>query len=188
MVGKLRNCNNLTDEDKCARRCEHWMTVCQMRRREGVADELGRPCARRRHQLCGGKRVRHDEDTLLVNNMASLGTNIDTVTNCVLVQGDVASIQYIRHFRSANALSERCPCMLIHNVRPTSAQEFAEGRPHVVHPVDDGSFEQYHSPFPCAISYRTSQYLAGMCLCNQGQSSASHRLFANGMRKILSKK
>ena len=33
--------------------------------------------------------------------MASLGTNIDTVTNCVLVEGDVASIQYIRHFRFA---------------------------------------------------------------------------------------
>jgi hypothetical protein len=32
--------------------------------------------------------------------MASLGTNIDTLTsNCVLVEGDVASIQYIRHFR-----------------------------------------------------------------------------------------
>jgi hypothetical protein len=31
--------------------------------------------------------------------MASFGTNIDTVTNSVLVEGDVASIQFIRHFR-----------------------------------------------------------------------------------------
>ncbi len=109
---------------------------------EGVADEIGRPCARRWRQLCGGKRVRSADDAWLVNNMASLGTNIDTVTNCVLVQGDVASIQYIRHFRFANALLERCPCVLIHTFCTSSAQEFAEGRPHVVHPVDDGSFEQ----------------------------------------------
>ena len=38
--------------------------------------------------------------------MASLGTNIDSVTDCVLVEGDVASIQYIRHFRLASALPE----------------------------------------------------------------------------------
>ena len=38
--------------------------------------------------------------------MASLGTNIDSVTDCVLVEGDVASIQYIRHFRLVSALPE----------------------------------------------------------------------------------
>jgi hypothetical protein len=90
-----------------------WMTVCALSRQlqgcEVGADEIGRPCARRRRHLCGEKRGIRDDDAWLVNNMASLGTNIDTVTNCVLVQGDVASIQYIRHFRFANALLERCP-------------------------------------------------------------------------------
>ena len=33
--------------------------------------------------------------------MASFGTHINSVTDSVLVEGDVASIQFIRHFRFA---------------------------------------------------------------------------------------
>jgi hypothetical protein len=84
--------------------------------------------------------------------MASLGTNIDTVTNCVLVAGDVASIQYIRHFRFATFSCEKLPiamyCPDTSLITSLSDQEFAEGRGHVVHRLaDDASFEQYYCLF-----------------------------------------
>ena len=67
------------------------------------------------------KKNNPKESTKETFEMASLGTNIDSVTDCVLVEGDVASIQYIRHFRLAPALLEfarpQTPCPVIESMR-----------------------------------------------------------------------